>query len=137
MGGPRILKEIMMTVLAFVLSVVLVVGAIPGTVSGQTLDPQSLISEWSGTWQSTGPDTAAYRGQYVLTIKRIEGAKVFCHVFVTNPRGNSQGEPVATLAGNRLSWGGQFPTEFTVSGTEMRGSRQGGPAPLEITLKKK
>jgi hypothetical protein len=127
----------MTTVFAITLSIVLALGVIPGQVIGETIDPQSLIGEWVGVWQNTGPDAATYRGQYILTIKRVEGTKVFCHISSTSSRGSSQGEPVATLAGNRLSWGGKFPTEFTVSGTEMRGIRQGSLAPIEITLKKK
>jgi hypothetical protein len=44
---------------------------------------------------------------------------------------------VARLEGNKVSWGGQFPTELTVNGNEMKGVRQGARYPADITLRKK
>ncbi|HEU5305399.1 MAG TPA: hypothetical protein VFU40_12195 [Gemmatimonadales bacterium] len=130
----------MTTLLAIALGAILFLGSMSGSLGAQTpLDPKALIGEWSGTWQSTGPDAATVKGQYTLTIKNIEGTRAYCDVFTTGPRGRTEGQPIATLQGNRLSWGGQFATEFTISGTDMNGSRQGGPGggPVEIKLKKK
>ena len=107
-----------------------------GSLSAQTFDPQSLVGEWSGTWQNLGPDAATARGQYRLTIKKVEDTRVFCRLYFTNPRGNFERDIVATLDGNRLRWGGPRPTEFTVEGKVMRGAGGGDAGSFEINLKK-
>ena len=123
--------------LAIALVTILFLGALPGPISAQTLDRESLIGEWAGTWQNLSPDAAVVRGQYYLTIKKIEDTRVFCRLLFTNPRGNFEREFVATLDGNRLRWGGPRPTEFTVEGNEMRGVGGGDAGPFEIKLTRK
>lgn len=127
----------MTTVFAIALAVAILAGATPDPLRAQAFDPQSLIGEWAGTWNNLGPDAATARGQYRLTIKKVEGGKVFCHLYFTNPSGNFERDIVATLDGNRLRWGGPRPTEFTVEGNDMRGIGGGDVGRFEITLKKK
>jgi hypothetical protein len=106
-------------------------------VIAQAPDSHSLLGEWSGTWASQGPDRGAANGQYTLTIKNIDGARAFCHLYSTSAKSSNSVDFVAKLEGNTLSWSGQFPTQLTINGNEMKGVRQGGRFPADIALKKK
>jgi hypothetical protein len=117
--------------------VAVIVALAVGPALAQAPESQALIGEWSGTWASQGPDQGSANGQYTLTIKKIDGAKAFCHLYSTSARTSNSADIVAKLEGNTLIWGGQFPTQLTVHGNEMKGVRQGGKYPATIALKKK
>jgi hypothetical protein len=98
------------------------------------LDPQSLVGEWSGTWQNK--HYSGGNGQYHLTIERVEGNKVYGQVVKS---GQDRFNIVGTLAGNRLKFGGSVnPTEVLIEGNQMKGSTQGAirANPTDITLTK-
>jgi hypothetical protein len=123
--------------IAIVLGIGLFLGLTPHPASPQAIDPQSLIGEWAGTWHGKSPEMASARGSYILTIEKIDGAKVTCRVYFSHARGEFRGQPPARLEGNRLRWGGPLATELTIEGNTMRGTRTGGQIPAEINLTKK
>jgi len=115
----------MRSVMPWALGLGLLLAPLVGAVSiGETqapaVAPQSLVGEWVGSWQ--GKHTTKWRGQWNMTIVKVEGRRVFGHVLID---GRQRGERrefdfVGSLEGNRLSWGKH--SELTVSGDEMRGT---------------
>jgi len=97
------------------------------------LDPQSLVGEWSGTWQNK--HYSGGNGQYHLTIEQVKGDKVYVQVVIS---GRDTFKTVGTLNGNRLTFSKQNPTELLIDGNQMKGTSQGSIRgnPRHITLTK-
>lgn len=115
----------------------MVVSVMPVQIGAQTLDPQSLIGEWIGKWvrESAGVGQTrrvATSGAFRLVINKVEGRAVSADIYAEGAQGASEREVRGRLEGNILTFG---PTKFTVTGTEMRGTRS-SPAATEINLTK-
>ena len=106
----------------------------PSVSSSQAIDPQSLIGEWQGTWETRSGE-ARGGGQYYLTIEKVEGGKVYGKVTVTGRRSNDF-KFVGALEGNRLTYGSTTRTELEIRDDQMKGTSTGG-ANRAITLSKK
>jgi hypothetical protein len=111
---------------------------LPGHGRAQTIDPQSLLGEWVGTWAGK---LASASGPYRLTIEAVDGDMVRGHVDTTGaPR--QQNAPVTfpirgVLRGNHLTYGtSNYTVDLEVNGSEMRGTWT-GMAHRDITLTKK
>jgi hypothetical protein len=107
-------------------------------VAPQTLDPQSIIGEWGGRW--VDPRDPGNTGSYFMTIKKIEGNKIFTRLHLVG-RGSFEGDREATLSGNTLTIETRFnKAEFTIEGDQMRGTTRNlstGFVSQEISLVKK
>ncbi len=115
--------------------VILALLLIPVIVSGQAIDPQTLLGQWEGDWSSTGD-----RGRYYLTIEKVEGDKV--HLRIERSGMSDRTLPsdvrfVGTLAGNRLAYAPpRWPaTQLTIEGNKMSGTSQ-GRSTIKIELQK-
>ncbi len=103
----------------------------------QSLDPQSLIGDWVGTWQGKLASTS---GPYRLVIERVNGTKVNGHVETTGGR-SKQDAPVSfriagEVKGNHLTYGTKnYQVDLEVNGSEMRGTWT-GLAHRDLTLVK-
>jgi hypothetical protein len=92
-------------------------------------DPQSLIGEWSGEATDSGSGIERWSGKHVLTITRVEGARVFGSLESWCGGGVSCGgarthrtRPVqGTLRGNELEIG---PFDVVIDGVYMTGRRE-------------
>jgi hypothetical protein len=112
-----------------------IVGGSVSTVRAQpTIDPQSLIGEWRGTWTAgvvtggPGPRSGK-QGPFSLTIRKVEGNVAQGTVEMVGVTTNIR----ATLVGNQLSFGNdQFQTELTIDGDHMRGTRQRAGTPRTV-----
>ena len=115
----------------------LLIGA-PGQGRAQSLDPQSLLGEWVGTWAGK---LASANGPYRLTVEAVDGDKVRGHVDTTGST-RQQNAPVTfpirgVLRGNHLTYGTKnYEVDLEVNGSEMRGTWT-GLAHRDITLTKK
>jgi hypothetical protein len=124
-------------VFLFLLLAVLVSGT--SIASSQTLDPQSLVGEWKGTWTRVrgNPHLSGhkeYSGWYYLTIERVEGNQVYGrgeYAARTAESFNFQG----TLDGNRLRFGKNVVTELQITDNHMEGQTTDG-AKLSFTKQK-
>jgi len=85
-------------------------------VAQTSIDPQSLVGEWSGIW---GTASTTLSGDYVLRIRKVEGEKVFGEVEFTN-RGTTRTNLIGTFDGQRLTYGNGA---LTVEGNRMTGTR--------------
>jgi hypothetical protein len=85
-----------------------------------SVDPQSLIGQWSGSWTGThgGAGRGSGSGKYYLTIERVQGEKVFGKIENSGRRGTVT-NITGTLSGNRLTYG---KTELTIDGDNMQGT---------------
>jgi hypothetical protein len=121
--------------LIFFACVVALAGLAVSAWSQEALDPQSLVGEWRGSWIDKKRPGA--NGQYFLTIEQVHANKVYGQVAISG-RESVQFKIVGTLAGNRLTFGTQNPTELLIEGKQMRGSAQGSVKgnPMEIALAK-
>ena len=121
--------------LIFFACVVALVGLAVSAWSQEVLDPQSLVGEWGGSW--INKSNRRVNGQYYLTVEKVEGNKVYGQVTISGSD-TTQFKIVGTLAGNRLTFGTQSPTELLIEGKQMKGTNQGAvrAAPLDITLTK-
>ena len=106
----------------------LVVAALAPTTWSQTpeVDPKALIGQWSGSWN--GAHIASDKGQYYLTIERVEGEKVLGKGEFVGRR-TTEFKVNGTLSGNQLTYGR---TQLTISGNQMTGT---GPN-IKIELNK-
>jgi len=108
-------------------------------VTPQTLDPQSIIGEWGGRW--VDPREMSNTGSYFMTIKKIEGSKVFTRLYIVTRGSAFEGDREATLSGNTLTIETKFnKAEFTIEGDQMRGATRSlstGFVVQEISLVKK
>jgi len=92
-------------------------------------DPQSLIGEWSGEATDPGSGIEKWSGKHLLTITRVEGARVFGTLESWCGGGVSCGgtrthrtRPVqGTLRGNELEIG---PFDVVIEGVHMTGRRE-------------
>ena len=94
----------------------------------QSVDPQSLVGEWVGTW--TMGSEAAVKADYTMTIVKVEGNQV--HGRVERAGWGSRLAPasfdfVGTLEGDKLVLADStHPGEFTIYktsyGTQMQGA---------------
>ncbi len=66
------------------------------------IDPQSLVGEWVGSWTATSVIGGPPGGPYKMTIRRIEGPRVFGHVEISRRR-QVEFDFVGTLDGKRLT----------------------------------
>jgi hypothetical protein len=110
---------------------------LPQSWAQMPVDPQSLVGEWSGSW--TDKRHAGNNGQYSLTIERVVGDAV--HGQVQFRAGGPSGPLfdsrfVGTLQGNRLTFGRDTKTEFSIEGTHMRGTSEGPHTSRIITVNK-
>jgi hypothetical protein len=121
--------------LPFIASVLAVATLAVSAWSQATLDPQSLIGNWSGSW--TNKLLRSANGQYHLKIEQVRGNKVYGLVDISGTS-SIQYRLDGTLDGNRLTFGTQNPTELLIEGNQMKGSSQGSVRgnPWEITLTK-
>ena len=89
----------------------------------QTVDPQSLVGEWVGTWFLT--QRPQVEGQYNMTVTKVEGNQVHGRVertFAVGQAGTANFAFVGTLEGDKLVFtGSATQTELTINGTQMRG----------------
>jgi hypothetical protein len=91
---------------------------------GADVDPQSLVGEWEGRWQSRGREAGGVAGQYYLTIKKVEGDRVFARFLIYGAR-QIDIEREGTLQGNTIIFESpQNKGVFTVEGDKMRGIAQ-------------
>ena len=119
---------------------VMVVGWLLGVAVGghaQSLDPQSLIGDWVGTWQGR---LASASGPYRLVIERVNGDKVHGHVETTSGRSKQDAPTSFRIAGevkgNHVTYGtSNYQVDLEVNGTEMRGTWN-GLAHRDLTLVK-
>src|SRR5215813_14295036 len=89
-------------------------------VAQTSIDPQSLLGEWSGKWSGIwGTGSQTLTGDYLLRIKKVEGEKVFGEVEFTN-RGTTKTNMVGTFDGQRLTYGSG---SLAVEGNRMTGTR--------------
>ena len=89
-------------------------------VAQTSIDPQSLIGEWSGKWSGIwGTASTTLSGDYVLRIRKVEGEKVFGEVEWTN-RATTKSNLIGTFDGQRLTYGN---ASLTVEGNRMTGTR--------------
>ena len=121
--------------LIFFAYVVALAGLAVSAWSQEALDPQSLVGEWGGSW--INKHQRGFTGQYHLIVEKVAGNKVYGQVTISG-RDTAQFKIVGTLAGNRLTFGTQNPTELLIEGKQMKGAAQGAgrAAPLDITLTK-
>src|SRR2546421_4204700 len=113
-----------MTTLAVALALLVLVSGSPAF--AQTApDPQALVGEWAGVATRIAPRAGASRATYMLTIEKVEGAKVYGHADTLG-----SGPPasfVGTLRGNTLTfYSGRFETALTLAGKRLYGLRRGG-----------
>lgn len=109
------------------LSLLVVAAFVPSVwAQAPSLDPQSLIGQWSGSW--TNAATGKGNGKYYIKIERVEGVKVFGKGEFSG-RKNTEFDVNGTLAGNQLTYG---KTTLTIEGNRMQGKGQN----LDITLTK-
>ena len=104
-------------------------------VAQTSIDPQSLVGEWSGKWSGIwGTGSATLSGNYVLRIRKVEGEKVFGEVEWTG-RGTQKTNLIGTFDGRRLTYGN---AELIVEGNHMAGGRavQDFPRGIKIDLTK-
>jgi hypothetical protein len=107
----------------------------PTSIWSQTIDSQSLVGAWEGTWPPRVGE-AGVGGQYYLTIDRVDGNKVYGSGHVTGRR-TADFKFVGTLDGNRLTYGTATRTELElVTPTRMQGNATGN-FNSAITLRKK
>ncbi len=100
-------------------------------VAQTSIDPQSLVGEWSGIW---GTASTTLSGDYVLRIRKVEGEKVFGEVEWTG-RGTQKTNLIGTFDWRRLTYGN---AELIVEGNHMAGGRavQDFPRGIKIDLTK-
>ena len=119
---------------------VVVVGwllGVPMSGHAQSLDPQSLIGHWAGTWQGK---LASASGPCRLVIERVNGDMVHGHVETTGGR-SKQDAPTwfkiaGVVKGNHLTYGtNNYQVDLEVNGSEMRGTWT-GLAHRDLTLVK-
>ena len=110
--------------------------ALPQSWAETPVDPQSLVGEWNGSWKDKRH--AGTNGQYSLTIEKVVGDRVHGQVqFKAGPTGRFFESPfVGTLQGNRLRFGRDTMTEFSIDGTQMRGTSDGPTAARIIEVNK-
>jgi hypothetical protein len=89
-----------------------------------SLDPQSLVGEWSGSWTTAGAVQSTRSGRYYLTIEKVVGDKVHGTGRVEG-RGGRDFNFLGTLAGDHLKFGEANVADLVVSGNQMRGKIQG------------
>ena len=90
--------------------------------TAQTPDPQSLLGEWHGTY--TDPRDTRTTGSCIITVKKIEEAKVFIHVHLAGSR-STEVDREGTLSGNILTVEtAANTTVFTIEGDRMSGFLQ-------------
>ena len=105
-------------------SVAVVTGLTLPPALAQTVDPQSLVGQWAGTWAMT--NEPGIQGTHNMTISKVDGNQVFGHVDrigVGRAVATVHFDFVGTLDGDRLTFAGPAHTvELTISGTDMRGT---------------
>ena len=95
----------------------------------------SIVGEWRGTWASRRD--LSVTGDYFMTIRRIEGSRVFTRLYVGGTA-MFEGDREATLAGNTLTFvTPASEATFTIEGDRMHGtvrSRSSGLVGEEVFL---
>jgi hypothetical protein len=104
----------------------------------ETIDPQSLVGVWTGSWTNRqwSGRSAGGTGDYKLTIERVEGSQVYGRGTFYGPKGTNEFDVVGTLEGNQLTYGKKFVTKLLIRKGEMTGSSE-GQITRDITLYKK
>ena len=87
-----------------------------------SVDPQSLIGEWQGTWKGRAGNRET-SGGYTLTVERVDGDKVSLKVLSVEQKAREERSVEGKLNGNVLTYG---PVELTIDGTTMRGKSSAG-----------
>jgi hypothetical protein len=98
----------------------LVVGTALPEVRAQGVD-SPLVGKWEGNWVNLSHPNA--RGEYTMTVTKVEGDKVYAHIEKAGfPSGSSGSDIVGTLEGDKLTYGtSSTSTELTLSGKQLRG----------------
>ena len=99
-----------------------------------TLDPQSLVGNWAGTWKFNQA-----RGDYYLTVSRIENGTYYGSAKYTGTQSNAPQEIVGKLEGDVFKYstntGGTV--VLKVDGDKMTGTGSGRSAnAIEFSLQK-
>jgi len=85
-------------------------------------DPQSLVGEWWGSWRARAQKG---RGDYALTIDRVEGEKVYGRGKATGPW-KADFEFTGRVDGKKLTFGREdAATELVIDGKRMFGAFRG------------
>ena len=85
-------------------------------------DPQSLVGDWWGSWRARAQKG---RGDYALTIERVEGAQVHGRAKATGPW-KADFEFTGRIDGKKLTFGREdAATELVIDGKRMFGAFRG------------
>ncbi len=85
-------------------------------------DPESLVGEWWGSWRARAQKG---RGDYALTIERVEGAQVHGRAKTTGPW-KADFEFTGRVEGKKLTFGREdAATELVIDGKRMFGAFRG------------
>ena len=113
--------------LVFLVGSVGIAGLVVSAWPQETIDPQSLVGEWTGSWtnqQFSGRGDLG-KGDYILTIERVEGNQVYGRGKIRGPKGTNEFDVVGTLDGNQLRYGKQPVTKLLIRKGEMTGTSEG------------
>ncbi len=85
-------------------------------------DPQALVGEWWGSWKARAQKG---RGDYALTVERVEGERVYGRAKATGPW-KADFEFTGRFEGKRLTFGREdAATELVIDGRRMFGTFRG------------
>jgi hypothetical protein len=85
-------------------------------------DPQSLVGDWWGSWRARAQKG---RGDYALTIERVEGEQVYGRAKTTGPW-KADFEFTGRIEGKKLKFGREdAATELVIDGNRMFGAFRG------------
>lgn len=124
-------------ILTAMLVVVSSVVTMPSATPAQGFDPQSLVGEWTGQW-STASNRGPVGGSVSITIKKVEGGKVYGESRFTGANSVPDGKFAGDLTerGYTLTTS-RFVSVYTVEGDKMTGtSGAGGRVQLSLTRTK-
>ncbi len=105
-------------------------------VSGQTIDPQSLIGEWAGDWAAR--QERGFTGQISMSISRVAGGKVYGEFSMSGARSVPPTKVVGDLTAQGFTiTGPQFVSTYALTGDRLTGiSGPGGTTSISMTRKK-
>jgi hypothetical protein len=106
--------------------------------SQETIDPQSVVGVWTGSWTNRqwSGRSAGGTGDYTLTLERVEGSQVYGRGTFYGPKGTNEFDVVGTLDGNRLTYGKKPVTKLLIQKGSMTGTWE-GQITRDITLYKR
>jgi len=104
----------------------LVAGTAFPEIWAQAVDSNTLVGKWEGTWVNLSHPNA--RSDYILTVTKVEGSKVYARVErFAYTGGSATYDVVVTVEGDKLTYGtGSTSTELTLNGKQLRGTSVDG-----------